>query len=166
MFVYCKNNPALTYDPSGTIPKFSPEYLEALGEYVDTAVGPLLYVTLYNKKGALLEYWVDKTGKVVQSRHHTNHGNGKQHPVVPHDHEWYDDDDGNNTENKHWERPNPGFKAPDSNNKRSDKMNFASLGMSVVIAGFVVYETTKWVIAIFTAPVTCGGSLIVAGGMP
>ena len=164
MFTYCNNNPVNMVDPSGTMPKFLPEYLEEFTEWVETAVGTLLYVTEVNKKGYLFEYWVDNNGKVRWSRHHTNHGNGKKHPLVPHDHEWYDDDDGNNTEDPKWQPPNPGFQAPGSDNDNSTKMVAGAVG--TIAMGYVIYAGAKWIIAALAAPATGGGSLIVAGVTP
>ena len=164
MFTYCNNNPVNMVDPSGTMPKFLPEYLEEFTEWVETAVGTLLYVTEVNKKGYLFEYWVDNNGKVRWSRHHTNHGNSKKHPLVPHDHEWYDDDDGNNTEDPKWQPPNPGFQAPGSDNDNSTKMVAGAVG--TIAIGYVIYAGAKWIIAALAAPATGGGSLIVAGVTP
>ena len=164
MFAYCNNNPLNMVDLSGTIPKFLPDDLEEISECVETAVGILLYVRETNSKGFLKEYWVENTGKVHWSRHHTNHGNSKKHPLVPHDHDWYDDDNGNNTENPKWQPPNPGFKAPGSDNGNSQKMVAKTLG--TIAIGYAVYTGVKWFIAALTAPATGGGSLIVAGVTP
>ena len=164
MFVYCSNNSVNMIDPTGTMPKFLPEFLKEFSEWVETALGTLLYVPIVDKKGYLLEYWVDSNGKVRWSRHHTNHGNSKRHPVVPHDHEWYDDDDGNNTEDSNWQPPNSGFQAPNSGNDNSTKMVTGTVG--TVAIGYVIYVGAKWIIAALTAPATGGGSLIVAGATP
>ena len=113
---------------------------------------------------AQFRYWVDSNGKVRWSRHHTNHGNSKTHPVVPHDHEWYDDDDGNNTENPKWQPPNSGFQAPGSDNDKSTKIVAGVAG--TVAVGYVIYVGAKWIIAALAAPATGGGSLIIAGVTP
>lgn len=41
-----------------------------------------------------------------RDRHHTDHGNSKQHPYVPHDHDWGFDDNGA------WQ-PGKGYKSPE-----------------------------------------------------
>lgn len=41
-----------------------------------------------------------------RDRHHSNHGNPKKHPNVPHDHDWGYDEEGN------W-KPGEGYKSPD-----------------------------------------------------
>ena len=164
MFAYCLNNPVNMIDLFGTMPKFLPENLKEVAQWVDTTIGVLLYVTEVNSKGYLYEYWVENNGKVRWSRHHTNHGNAKKHPLVPHDHEWYDDDDGNNTEDPKWQPTNPGFKAPDSNKNDSAKKAIGAVGG--VVLGYVVYVGVKWVVATLAAPTTFGGSLIIAGVTP
>lgn len=141
MFAYCNNNPVNLIDSSGALPKFSPEFIKENGEWVDTAIGMLLYVTEFNRKGYLYEYWVELEGKIRWSRHHTNHGNSKNHPVVPHDHEWHDDDDGNNTPNSKWQPPNPGFKAPGSDDN-STKMISGAVGFLVIT--YVSYVSERW----------------------
>lgn len=164
MFAYCMNNPTNMVDSVGALPKFLIEFVEEVGELVDTIFGTLYYITEYTKKGELKEYWVGEDAKVYWSRHYTNHGNSKEHPLVPHDHEWYDDDDGNNTENSKWEPPNPGFQAPDSNKDDSTKAVIGTVG--TVVVGYGIYATIKWAVALFSAPVTGGGSLIIAGVTP
>ena len=164
MFAYCGNNPVNMIDSIGTFPKFTQEFVDALSDCVETTVGTLLYIAEVNKKGFLKEYWVDSNGKVRWSRHHTNHGNSKEHPYVPHDHEWYDDDEGNNTQDPKGQPPNPGFQAPGSNNDNSTKVVAGVVG--TVAIGYVVYVGAKWFIAAIAAPVTGGGSLVVAGVTP
>ena len=164
MFAYCLNNPVNMVDVTGAFPKFLIEFIESCTEWVETAIGTLLYITETTAKGELMEYWVDSNAKVHWSRHHTNHGNSKTHPVVPHDHEWYDDDDGNNTEDPKWQHPNPGFKAPKSKDDNSAKIVAGAISTAAI--GYVIYTGAKWFIAAIAAPATGGGSLIVAGVTP
>ncbi len=164
MFAYCNSNPVIASDPTGTLPKFLPDFIDKIPDWVDTPLGPLKYVVERTKKGDLYEYWVTANALVRWSRHHTNHGNAKNHPLVPHDHEWYDDDDGNNTEDPEWQPPNPGFQAPGSDNDNSTKIVAGVAG--TVAVGYVIYVGVKWIIAALAAPATGGGSLIVAGATP
>ena len=85
-------------------------------------------------------------------------------PCLAHDHDWYDDDDGNNTENPKWQAPNPGFQAPSSNDNDSTKM--AAGAVSTVAIGYAIYAGVKWIVAAFAAPATGGGSFVVAGVTP
>ena len=164
MFAYCNNNPVNMLDPAGMFAKFLHEFLEKFTEWVTTPLGVLRYVTELTKKGELYEYWVDINDKVRWSRHHSNHGNSKEHTLVPHDHEWHDDDNGNNTQSKISKPPNPNFQAPNTNKNNTSKLASEIAGAAVV--GFVLYECAKWAIASFTAPLTGGGSLIAAGVTP
>ena len=164
MFAYCLNNPVNMFDISGMLPSFLPEHLAKWASLVKTPYGELFYTNEVNGRGFLKEFWVDRNGKIRWSRHHTNHGNSKDHPVVPHDHDWYEDDDGNNKQDPKWQYPNPGFKAPDSNDDKTTKMAAGTVGTLVV--GYGIYLGLKWAVAALAAPVTGGGSLIVAGVTP
>lgn len=43
----------------------------------------------YYKNGLLKKsVWTNSNGVPIKSRHFTNHGSPKAHPVVPHDHDW------------------------------------------------------------------------------
>ena len=43
----------------------------------------------YDKNGNLkIETWFGPDGRATTSEHHTNHGNSKKHPKVPHRHDW------------------------------------------------------------------------------
>ena len=160
MFVYCNNNPVLYADPAGYMVQACP------------LCGPpipcedLIYETEYNSIGKLYEYWNDpKTGKHIWSRHHTTHGNAKKH-TDPHDHEWKDDDDGNNKPGPP-QPPNPNYTAPSNDTNRSNKSN-QMIGeiTTVAVISAMAYWGIKWIIAAALAPVTTGGSLVVAGLMP
>jgi len=151
-------------DFSGTSAVFPPGYVEEFGELVETIVGVLLYVTKYNGGGFLYEYWVEPGGRIRWVRHHANHGNSKDHPCVPHDHEWKEDENGNKREDPEWQPPNPGFPAPDSNNNKTTKTIVGAVG--TVAVGYAAYAGIKWVAAFFAAPFTGGGSLIIAGVTP
>ncbi len=169
MFTYCNNSPTNSIDYSGTIPEVIEEIIEvgSEGGYVITPLGLLRYTKEYNAKGALSEHWIDKNNKKRWSRHHSNHGNAKEHPDVPHDHKWDDDDKGNNTPGPPMP-PNSGFHAPtngdaEKNNDTAQKMLNAT---ACVGTAYVVYLGVKWIIAVCAAPATGGGSLIVAGATP
>ena len=167
MFAYCYNNPVNMIDVLGTTPVFTREQIEAFGEWVETILGTLIYMSKLSKKGSLLEYWLESNGKIRWSRHHTDHGYPKKHPLVPHDHEWKDDGNGNNHEDPNGLPPNPGFQAPNSKKSIDDNVTktvAATVGTAAVV--YIAYLGVKWVIAAVAAPATCGGSLIVAGVTP
>lgn len=46
--------------------------------------------TQYKNGKKIQERWYDKFGKPKRDRDHTNHGNPKLHPKVPHYHDWKD----------------------------------------------------------------------------
>ena len=163
MFAYCGNNPVKMYDKTGFMPKFTPQALQDMEEWVETALGPLLYIKELNSRGYLKEYWVEGSGRVRWSRHHTNHGNSKKHPVVPHDHEWHDDDDGNNIEDKEWKTPDPGFRAPGSDDNSTKEVTKT---VSTIAVAYAAYVVIKWAVAALATPVTGGGSLVIAGVAP
>ena len=155
-------------DLFGMIPKFVAELFEDSSLWVPTAAGLLRYVTEYTKKGELYEYWVNGDGHIVHSRHHSDHGNPKNHEV-PHDHDWYDDDDGNNKPGK-GHSPDSGFQAPsldeNSDCKKMSVKGTAQILITTIGTGYVIYAGIKWLVAIAGAPVTGGGSLAIAGVMP
>ena len=165
MFAYCDNKPVNYIDYSGCFPKFTPDFLDKSSELVETAYGLLRYVTEYNSKGKLYEYWVDDNNKVLRSRHHTNHGNSKKHPLIPHDHRWYDDDDGNNKPDSTILPPDEGYKSP-TTKKNNDFLKKAVNATATVATGYIIYTGIKWVIALVAAPPTGGASLAVAGVTP
>ncbi len=91
MFVYCLNNPANYVDTTGYYPIKCSENFSAVNNWVDTPFGKLEYSTTYTPKGDLYEHRSDANGVKRWSRHHSEHGNPKKHPIVPHDREWHDD---------------------------------------------------------------------------
>ena len=105
------------------------------------------------------ERWMDGEGNPFKDRHYTNHGNPKNHPIVPHDQYWEKGPNGN------W-KLNPKEYLPNDDDIPFPDTETVS---KVVIAGGAIYGgylLVKWGIAIFTAPYTGGGSLIVAGTIP
>jgi len=179
MFAYCLNNPVNWIDIYGEKPTFLQEILNQFTEWVMTPLGLLRYVYIINRGGFKSEYWVDSDGYAQWSRHHTNHGHPKGHPVVPHDHKWYDDDDGNHKEDSKWQNPDQRFQPPKSvqqtpNNESDDnKTNFYGEANKMVVGtvgtvavGYLFYVGVKWIIATAMVPATCGGSLIIAGVTP
>ena len=161
MFAYCLNNPVNNFDPDGRLPKIAKEVLEKFTEWVATPLGMLRYVTEKTKQGDLYEHWYDKNDVIQWSRHHSNHGNGKKHPIVPHDHEWYDDDDGNHKPKTPGTTPNEAFKAPEQSNTTKIVANVIGAA-----AGYGVYLGVKWLVAACAAPCTGGFSLALAGVTP
>ncbi|MDD4154602.1 MAG: hypothetical protein PHT30_04265 [Bacilli bacterium] len=43
---------------------------------------------LYKKGQKIQSRWYDANGRAQRNRDYTDHGNSKQHPIVPHDHPW------------------------------------------------------------------------------
>ena len=118
----------------------------------------------YSKQGDLYEYWDDPvTGKHVWSRHHSDHGNPKYHKN-PHDHSWYDDDDGNN-------RPgpplpvNPSFHAPEVTNSNDASSDALYVG-GALVGGVALWYVVKWSIAVALALETGGASVGLAAAIP
>ena len=81
---------------------------------------------------------------------------------MPHDHEWYDDDDGNHKPKKPGTTPNEAFKAPDQNNTTKIVSNV----IGTAVAGYGVYLGVKWFVATCAVPYTGGFSLALAGVTP
>ena len=163
MFAYCGNEPVDMIDSDGLFPVFPPEWVEEVGEIVETIIGGLYYVTTYTRRGELYEHWVYPSGDPAHSRHYSDHGNQKTHPLVPHDHDWHDDGNGNMREDKEFQPVNPGFAAPGSKKSNADTDLIITGGIAV---GLIIYEGGKWLIAVLTAAPTGGGSLAVAALVP
>ena len=63
--------------------------------------------------------------------------------------------------------PNPGFKPPENkNDENNDAVKMTAEIIGVAAVGYLIYVGVKWIIAGVTAPVTGGGSLIIAGVTP
>lgn len=103
IFAYTKNNPIMGKDPSGfrsvyTMGEETDAMRDASLQAVSKAANnkklgptgdPNSRGEEYDKDGKLVkERWYGPDGKPVKDRHHTNHGNAKKHPKVPHDHDW------------------------------------------------------------------------------
>ncbi len=102
IFAYCSNNPITAKDPSGFRPE--PAYGEeteatrkasykAMSKEKNEKLGPTgeknSHGKEYDEDGKLVkERWYGQDGKAARDRHHTNHGNPKKHPKVPHKHDW------------------------------------------------------------------------------
>jgi len=109
------------------------------------------------------ERWNDKDGNPFKDRHHTDHGNSKEHPMVPHDQYWQQNENGK------WYLPSDEYPPTDDDIPTPPKIvistpNYqAGIAIGVAIAG---YWVVKWGIAIATTPITGGGSLVIAGATP
>ena len=99
------------------------------------------------------ERWYDNKGNPVKDRHNTDHGNPKQHPNVPHEHDWYVEDKGNYTLGKGHKPGISGFET-------------VSATVGIAASVYLGYTLIKWISASIAAPFTGGGSLIVAGVTP
>lgn len=124
VFSYCQNNPVLYKDDSG-------ESLIAALLIGVLICGIMVGVTSDNKVDSKItlseendipyrgtpgshvkspdgkkERVYGPDGLPDRDRHHTNHGNSKQHPYIPHDHDWGFDDNGA------WQ-PGKGYKSPE-----------------------------------------------------
>ena len=98
------------------------------------------------------ERWYNDDGFPSLDWHHTNHGNPKQHPYVPHDHDWGWDEDGN------W-KPGKGYPSPKND-------NVVEKVVIVATVSYLAYTGIKWFAASILSPFTGGGSYVVAGVMP
>lgn len=160
MFAYCNNNPVMYKDHTGRRLQICP----LCGS--PYPYNELIYETDYNSIGKLYEYWNDpNTGKHVWCRHHTTHGNPTKH-TDPHDHEWKDDDNGNNKPGPPLP-PNPNYTAP-GGSKSGDISHKETIGnaATLTLVCVVAYVGIKWILATIAAPVTGGGSLVVASITP
>lgn len=179
MFAYCGNNPVSRVDASGSMHVRIDDFGGGGGLSVNGA-GTVVYrsygdgdVPFYGNPGGYAkspngtkERVYGPDGKPSRDRHHTDHGNSKNHPDVPHDHDWGFDENGK------W-KPGPAYPSPpgplkpqefqSNNNGWSDEV-LTAVGMG--IGGLILYELTKWGIAAILAPGTMGGSIIVAGAAP
>ena len=114
----------------------------------------------YDDDGNLTkERWYGPDGRVTKDRHHTNHGNSKQHPNVPHDHDWGLDTNGN------W-APGPGYKTPQEATAHAQIATGLVGAGAAAAAGYAIYLGVKWTIAAILAAPTGGGSLVIAGVTP
>ena len=118
----------------------------------------------YDDNGNLTkERWYGPDGRVTKDRHHTDHGHPKQHPYVPHDHDWGLNEDGK------WS-PGPAYPSPKSGSSQGFTHEQAAGALVATSAGvgiaYGIYSALKWAIAIALAGATGGGSLAVAGATP
>ena len=136
MFAYCGNNPISRYDAFGTswvhngIPYV---YDGSIADFhrAESGLPPLAYVVAVNASNSKSntkakdipdvglpgshvktpdgkkERWYGPDGRPTKDRHHTDHGNPKQHPYVPHDHDWGFDEKGNWTPGDGYPSPEP-----------------------------------------------------------
>lgn len=124
IFAYCQNNPVMYQDPLGE--SLIAAFLLGVGVTLmifglssDNAQTPQVSLSSSNdlpfqgtpgshvkSPDGTKERIYGPDGLPDRDRHHTDHGNPKKHPDVPHDHDW-----GYNKEGK-WE-PGKGYKSPD-----------------------------------------------------
>ena len=95
-----------------------------------------------------IERWYGENGRPRLDRHHTDHGNPKNHPYVPHDHEWSEDENGN------W-RPGKGYPTLGVNDN-------ATKVIAGVTISYLVYRGGKIALAWLLSPVTGGWSWVYA----
>ena len=178
MFAYCNNNPINIEDSTGKYPTYATasadsgsnsrsnnkkDRINIYTGLIDLGNG-LWYDTTFNKHGELYEHWYDSNQKEIWSRHYSDHGNPKQHPMNPHDHAWKEDDDGNNTPGPGMP-PNPQFQVPNNQNNNNELQMVGELVGGAAV-GYIVYVGVKWLVAVVAAPATGGASLVVAGATP
>ena len=101
------------------------------------------------------ERWRDEDGNPFKDRHHTNHGNEKKHPMVPHDQYWKKGPNGNWTL-----QPDP-YEPRDDDIPRPGAEKLIT-GATVVGTIYLGYLGAKWIAATIAAPVTGGASIGVA----
>ncbi len=112
---------------------------------------------------------MDEEGVIRWCRHHSGHENSKTHPDVPHDHEWYIDDKGNNTQRKESKKPNADFKAPKKEKNNKQNKNYSNEivdAIGVATIGYICYIGLKAAVATIFAVPSGGTSYIVAGVLP
>lgn len=153
MFAYCLNNPVFYVDLSGE------SVLVAIG--IGLIFTGLLFIpssssqtvaennTAYSSgdvpyKGTPGSHVISpdgtkeriygENGLPAKDRHHTNHGNPKEHPDVPHDHDW-----GYNEQGK-WE-PGPGYKSPDGPLTLSDDIAQPEFSFNFSISSLYIPNT-------------------------
>ena len=102
MFSYCLNNPISYFDPSGTRCVLNSRGIRSGENDVPYKGEPGSHVI---SPDGTKERIYGPDGLPQRDRHHSNHGNEKEHPDVPHDHDW-----GFN-ENGKWE-PGKGYPSP------------------------------------------------------
>lgn len=104
-------------------------------------------------------------GLPSRDRHYTDHGNPKQHPYVPHDHDWGYNEDGK------WA---PGTGYPSPSGPLTPVENF-SIQWDTSQAGEIItfgvgtifaYELIKWAVALLSSPITGGASVVGAVIIP
>ena len=101
LFLYCSNSPINKIDFGG----FEESDIDDSFLFEDDALTLMIILgidvnhlapnTAYHyidTKGYDRYIWTDSNGKVIHSRHYTDHG--KKHHAIPHDHNWHKKDDG------------------------------------------------------------------------
>ncbi len=99
LYVYCHNSPTIYLDDSGSeeVYIYNCEHEESELIFSGIRVTGLPENSVfhyYTAKGEDVYIWTDFEGKVPHSRHYSDHGNPKNHPYIPHDHDWHDKNDG------------------------------------------------------------------------
>ena len=111
MFAYCLNNPVNMTDESGTVCTRTSNIMMTDGgdknnEYWDvymrnyTIIGSTKVPFLgkpnsyYKSPDGRVERWYGADGRPIKDKHNDNHGNPKTHPVVPHFHDWKENENG------------------------------------------------------------------------
>ena len=155
VFAYCENKPIRHIDSDGKIfiiASFDEDfYYKWIHEmtvsegteddcYMMSGIIPMQgtpfgYGSGYNGRGEYLEWWYGEDGKVIHSRHHGDHGNSKEHPIVPHDHDWHDNDKGKRTQDHTAKSVDPQYKAPEKTSKEAEK---TAQKIMVYIAAYTV----------------------------
>ena len=187
MFAYCGNNPVSRFDPTGrsflavigigllvtgivtlctssstnTAPTIKAPDWDCNIVFNEPIEGePNSKREWYDDDGNLTkERWYGPDGRVTKDRHHTDHGNSKQHPYVPHDHDW-----GLN-ENGDW-APGLGYPTPQEATAHAEIAAGLAGAGAATLAIYGTYLVAKWAVAAILAPATAGGSLVVAGVTP
>ena len=93
------------------------------------------------------------------TRYYSDHGNSKRHPVVPHDHDWYDDGKGNRKQGP-WTDVNDDYESHLNSDEDTINDNYIVTGSVTVGSVAIVLYLCKYLIATLTAPYTGGMSYV------
>lgn len=178
MFAYCGNNPVNRVDASGSMHVRIDDFgggglsVNGAGVVVCRSYGDG-DVPFYGNPGGYAkspdgtkERVYGPDGKPSRDRHHTDHGNPKKHPDVPHDHDWGFDENGKWQPGLPYPSPPGPLKPQESQSNSNSYGNEVITAVGIGIGGVILYEFAKWGIAAILAPSTLGGSIIIAGVTP
>lgn len=169
LFVYCKNNPVLYLDELGTSAMIPPLVENGLNLPVSGGLPVVIngttyyYAVNYNSSGELYEYWFDSNGNLVRARHHSTHGNEKEHEN-PHDHEGTKGRNDKNSIKKKRLPVDDNFKSPleSADVQKNDNAEIIGNAAAGIIIGVAVYQIVKWSVASVLAAATGGASYLIA----